>query len=385
MNVGSVVQIGGAVKHSPLHSLFNFVHNDEDDDDDEQNPHASKESEKSVIGGFIGEGYLAWRASGATIEVTDSQTCIQQAAWTFGAMLHYTSPTITCVCGIGVGPVTHIVIGVDLGSEQNPRGMVGVLSLRRSRIIRAFRFQHKVTNVCMITGGEKVVDPSTLTPELRSCQGLLAVATSHSSLYLVDLALDLGDEITSDEMSPAHLIDISIPDSQTELKRNKIVSSHSHPILCLSDNMHLGKTFRLLGPDDHILYEASSQSVNITSLMYIPQVASLVVGYSFGSFQLINLNLITIDCASPYEENIPPVFSFAYQEPENDPRSFVYLWVCRSHSSDSDSSSENYSLERSTCSLYSMHYEKKEWIEGHGLWYQSLLSMSPRLVFTLFL
>ena len=35
-------------------------------------------------------------------------------------------------------------------------------------------------------------------------------------------------------------------------------------------------------------------------------------------------------CASPYEEGVPGVVSFAYQEPENDPRNYVYLWLCRS-------------------------------------------------------
>jgi len=33
--------------------------------------------------------------------------------------------------------------------------------------------------------------------------------------------------------------------------------------------------------------------------------------------------------SSRYDEDIPPVVSFAYQEPENDPRHFGYLWVVR--------------------------------------------------------
>ena len=33
--------------------------------------------------------------------------------------------------------------------------------------------------------------------------------------------------------------------------------------------------------------------------------------------------------SSRFEEDLPAVVSFAYQEPENDPRYFGYLWVVR--------------------------------------------------------
>jgi len=33
--------------------------------------------------------------------------------------------------------------------------------------------------------------------------------------------------------------------------------------------------------------------------------------------------------SSRFEEDIPAVVSFTYQEPENDPRHFGYLWVVR--------------------------------------------------------
>lgn len=33
---------------------------------------------------------------------------------------------------------------------------------------------------------------------------------------------------------------------------------------------------------------------------------------------------------------MPPVLSFACQEPENDPKNFVYLWLCRSWTSEGE-------------------------------------------------
>lgn len=33
------------------------------------------------------------------------------------------------------------------------------------------------------------------------------------------------------------------------------------------------------------------------------------------------------------------------------------------------------------CTMYTMTYDNKVWIEGHGLWYQGLASISPRFEF----
>ena len=63
----------------------------------------------------------------------------------------------------------------------------------------------------------------------------------------------------------------------------------------IADTFSSGGDFKLLSPDDNVLYEAPSHSVNISALLYIPQLTSLIVGYSFGSFQIINLSIINIE------------------------------------------------------------------------------------------
>lgn len=52
---------------------------------------------------------------------------------------------VTSVCGVGKAPLTHVVVGVDLGADRRPRGLVALLSLRSSRVTRAFHFEHKVS------------------------------------------------------------------------------------------------------------------------------------------------------------------------------------------------------------------------------------------------
>ena len=53
--------------------------------------------------------------------------------------------------------------------------------------------------------------------------------------------------------------------------------------------------FRLLGPDDTMLFETLSQHVFISSMLYVPQLAALIIGYNFGAFQVINLSTLTIE------------------------------------------------------------------------------------------
>ena len=67
-------------------------------------------------------------------------------------------------------------------------------------------------------------------------------------------------------------------------------------------------------------------TVDVTALCLIPQIRCLCVGYSFGSFQLYSLCPMVVICSSPISQDVA-VTHFAYMEPENDPRSFVYLWV----------------------------------------------------------
>lgn len=37
--------------------------------------------------------------------------------------------------------------------------------------------------------------------------------------------------------------------------------------------------------------------------------------------------------------------------------------------------------QQALCTMYAMSYDSKVWIEGHGLWYQGLASISPRYEF----
>lgn len=51
---------------------------------------------------------------------------------------------VTSVAGVGLGTISQVVVGVDLGADRRPQGMVALLSLHSSRVTRVFHFTYKV-------------------------------------------------------------------------------------------------------------------------------------------------------------------------------------------------------------------------------------------------
>lgn len=74
--------------------------------------------------------------------------------------------------------------------------------------------------------------------------------------------------------------------------------------------------------------------MKVTALQVISQIRCLCIGYSFGGFHIYSLSPQMFICSSPLPQYAPSVAvtHFTYLEPENDPRSFVYLWVARGSS-----------------------------------------------------
>ena len=75
----------------------------------------------------------------------------------------------------------------------------------------------------------------------------------------------------------------------------------------------------------------NTRAVGVTALHLVSQIRSLCIGYSFGGFHIYSLSPLMLICSAPLMQHAPPipVTHFAYMEPENDPRSFVYLWVTK--------------------------------------------------------
>jgi len=61
-------------------------------------------------------------------------------------------------------------------------------------------------------------------------------------------------------------------------------------------------------------------------------------------------------------EKKPPVHTFAYQQPVDDPKNFCYIWVMHGH--------KTTELRTAFTELYSMFFKKKSYLEGFGYIYE---------------
>jgi hypothetical protein len=141
--------------------------------------------------------------------------------------------------------------------------------------------------------------------------------------------------------------------------------------------------------------------VVVSHLQYIPQLGNLLVGFNFGSWQMWNTSRLILEFASSYDGAEPtsaastskngtslsslPVTSFAFSEPENDPRNFCYVWVARGEN-DFDTLDEKFEQlnSKATLSLYALSFKNRDdGGELYGVLYTGLTSCTLRFDHTL--
>ena len=70
--------------------------------------------------------------------------------------------------------------------------------------------------------------------------------------------------------------------------------------------------------------------------------------------------LRSLDYSSAYVNEALPVVGFCFQEPENDPRNFVYVWILRGENDIDSQEEKEHSLSNlAFISLYAMAFQNK--------------------------
>ena len=108
--------------------------------------------------------------------------------------------------------------------------------------------------------------------------------------------------------------------------------------------------FRCRDPEEDRSYP--SRDVFVSSLTHIPSLSVLAVGYNIGLFQLYDVTSLELLFSSDADNLPSPVLQVLYQEPEDDPRESVYLWVVRGGSP----SLEETALSHSLLCLYQLQF-----------------------------
>ncbi|XP_034239257.1 protein ELYS [Thrips palmi] len=338
-----------------------------------------------LLGGILSDSKLAWLSKGPQFEVVQVSDGAKIAAWTFGAVVRDFKTKVTCVAELPhlkpsgqSGPIDQIVVGSEC---ELTGGMLCLFSLAGSRILRAINIPSKVTALTIVSLGGKATGP--LHQCFSTMSGIAAVGTNDGQVLLIDLRRNECDEALKyghlthwegirDELQPCGLLSLKTVDAN-------LLEEYPHDHLYLHLNeKHFLKHQRLVVqfrdcdafmPDDP----------TITSLLHVPQLASLCVGFAFGSFQIWSLESLSLVYTLPLNEP-NPVVQLSFQEACDDPNAYCYLWAVRGGLSRSDPVGD---LDHPVpvfgppaATMFSLCYDEKVWIQDYGHLYKRFMICS---------
>ncbi|XP_064642421.1 protein ELYS-like isoform X2 [Lineus longissimus] len=323
---------------------------------------------KVSLGSFSKDGSFSWITRGASLEVVNSSTSERIAAWSFGSVIKDTKTTIMCVVEYEYDGVPHLLVGLDTSNN----GMICIFDIKTSKIVKAIEIPEKVTCVEPVTSSEMDLVEEVFSEHLQLYCGLVAVGLMSAKVFLIDLCLD--DDMLSDEVRPGQLCSISPRMPNLSLRRDVALRKREHLCLTLDNDGHRGSSYLYRKPDGTVLATFSTANVCVTCIKFVPQMGVLAVGFNFGCFQLWKLTSPVLEYTVSYEsDDLAPITHFIYQEPENDPRCFVYLWAVRGPTlvdkKDGDCSA---------LSLYQFGYNRRVHVEHHGILYKDMTSAISR-------
>ncbi|BFZ23615.1 hypothetical protein BsWGS_26653 [Bradybaena similaris] len=314
------------------------------------------------------DGQISWIYNAGFLEVVLCETNETLATWRFGKILKDTNTIITCVADLTYGVDHLLVIATNSFTDL---GTINIFSLGLRKVIRAIEIPQRVTALDVVfTNTNEDVPEWILSKHLQFFSGLVAVGTETGYIYLVDLCLDELMVNHSTEATPKKLTVVSPAIVDPKAKREQAKLYDRHLAVLLDDQSHKQGHFYYRRQDDNIEKVLDEDTVTVTSIKYLSQAGTLAVGFNFGSFQLWRLYNPVLDYSSRFSSHGVAVSHFVVQEPENDPRNFVYLWVGHD-----DLTVDSIS---SVC-LYQLSFTKKHIYPGFGMFYEELESVCARL------
>jgi hypothetical protein len=366
--------------------------------------------------GFVSEDcHIAVVYGGPNLEVINPKNGERLAAWTFGSAAgsrNGSRKTDSTGGGGGaqgrdIGRGCEITACVEIspnnrasrrpaGEKSNSgrflavglnNGYVCLFDVRSSTVVRCVKMPHHVTALASIASSTSI--PRFLAEEWLLFHGLIAVGSQEGHVYLIDMATDEDcQELASDEASPSEPYFTDLASGDTEKLatiRSSATYRGQHVCVLLGDQTK--RRPKVFDYTDSLRGETTyfpEAGVVVSSLTQVPQLGALLVGYNFGAWQLWNISAVnsqgnphSLDFSSPYESDALPVVAFTFQEPENDPRNFAYIWAVRGES-DLDTSEEKQGLStKASMSLFALAFQNKDDNDA-GVLYSGLTACHQR-------
>ncbi|XP_076361165.1 AT hook containing transcription factor 1 homolog isoform X2 [Tachypleus tridentatus] len=333
------------------------------------------------------DGAWIWETRGPLLEVFSTSRCERCSSWCFGAILKDTSVVISAVTELpsSGNSAPKLLVGVEYASSGN---LLCLFDIKTSKVVKAVEVNAKITSLAVISSkGGVCMETRPIYQELRCMFGLVAVGTLGGQVLLLDLNLD--DENHSDELTPNQAVMITQQMHNIPERREKNIKHNKHLCLLLNEICMWNRFKKKIHTDDSFqrgafLYKSEDNSpihnfivddaLYVSSIEYLKPLTALVVGFSFGGFQIWNMRKMALEFSSFLESGLSPVVKVAFQEPENDPRNYCYLWIVHGQPVFEKQRPQKVAV----ASMFSVTYRNKDWLDGYGCLYQDFQTCSLR-------
>lgn len=316
-------------------------------------------------------GYL-WIVRGSLLQVFKQKTGECVSSW----RARLSGARITHVCEVVLGSAhSYLLLSVRSGRHST----LVVIPPFAAVVAQAIAVPHEVT--CLqVVSASRLNTPGLFAHSILSrFSGVAAVGCQGGHTYLVDLRLsDEGPHRSSlAHPAPLCILDPRGAGGQSLAMVAEAVESGAHICIELSANCYHGRNFAYPSLEAPRPATFPPESVAVTALHYAPQLCCLLVGFSFGSFQLQSLPHLLPLHSSPILPNLPPVTHFALQEADHDPQCYCYVWVARGPCPPIDTPNREVKV-----TLHQLSFSNKARGSGrYGVLYQNLQGCAARFVY----
>ncbi|XP_054719171.1 protein ELYS-like [Uloborus diversus] len=314
------------------------------------------------------DGLWMWIVHDTVIDVYNTENSEWFGGHCFGKSLKNPAALITTVVEFNSSHVSFpcLLLAVD----QDHESLICMFDASTCEVVRSVLVPLKVTSLEIVDGnGGACIETHFLNPVLRCMFGVIAIGSVHGQIYFLDLCLD--EEFVCDEKLP-NITCVLNKEEFSPQKREHVISKNQHIFICLNGKAIKDGGFEFQGRDSS-LSKFPNDYVFVTALKYIRSSATLAVGFSFGGIQLWDLHDFSLQFTVTSGSDEQPTITFAFQEPENDPRNFCYLWIIRGPLKEKQKPQDV-----SVATLYSLTYFKREYVDSFGFLYIELRSCNKR-------
>ncbi|XP_065890104.1 protein ELYS-like isoform X2 [Dysidea avara] len=202
-----------------------------------------------------------------------------------------------------------------------------VCLLNFNRLVKIIELPVKITAMCNTSGAATLSAYSLMS----AFHGVASFGCSGGFVLMVDMQMDINMKKCLDEKicTPVSLREINPKDSPKVARRQLLKSGvHVYYNLNRHSTKRSGK-FMYRSADGAEYGNFPTGSVQVTAVAYLSQTNSQAVGYNFGCFQIFSLHNLSLVFSSTINQANPLAAAshFVLQEPENDPRKYLFLWV----------------------------------------------------------